>query len=89
MLHSLGLKDMVSASVDSENFYKDTKEIKKIFGQTSSEIKTDSHPAPPQYSSVTDYMDLEYPILAVPGKLDIAALRLSLFDRAGFKKSMY
>ena len=73
MLHSLGLKDMTSASIDSENFYKNNDEIKALFGKsTHIEMTTKSHPDPPQYSSVMDYVDLEYPVLTVPGKLDIA-----------------
>ncbi|MCZ0933431.1 MAG: hypothetical protein OXJ52_09825 [Oligoflexia bacterium] len=80
MLRSFGLKDMPSASVDIENFYKNS-EIEEFFGKTSSEVTTDSHPEPPQYSSVMGYMNTEYPILAVPGKLDIAVLRFLYFDK--------
>ena len=85
MLHSLGLQDMPSASADKENFYK-TNEIKKLFGNSASKVTTKSHPAPPQYSSVMDYIDLEYPILPVPGKLDIATLRFLYFDKVEKKK---
>ena len=45
------------------------------------EMTTKSHPDLPQYSSVMDNMDLEYPILPVPGKLDIATLRFLYFDK--------
>ena len=85
MLHSLGLKDMKSASVDKENFYK-AGEIEILFGKSASEVTTNSHPDPPQYSSVMDYTDLEYPSLPVPGKLDIAALRFLYFDRVEKKE---
>ena len=82
MLHSLGLEDITSASTDSENFYKNNAEIKALFGKsTQTEMTTKSHPDPPQYSSVMDYVDLEYPVLTVPGKLDIAALRFLYFDK--------
>ena len=80
MIHSLGLKDMTSASADSENFYKQN-EIKTLFGRSDLEVTTKSHPDPPQYSSVMDRIDLEYPILSVPGKMDIAALRFVYFDK--------
>ena len=80
MLYSFGLQEIRSASVDSENFYKHN-EIETLFGESVSEMKTESHPDPPQYSSVMDYMDLEYPVLSVPGKLDIAALRFIYFDK--------
>ena len=85
MLHSLGLKDMLSASFDSENFYKHN-EIEDLFGKKASEVITASHPDPPQYSSVMDYIDLRYPVLPVPGKLDIAALRFLYFDKLDLKK---
>ena len=85
MLHSLGLKDMPSASADRENFYK-ADEIKKRFGKSISEMATPSHPDPPQYSSVMDYVDVEYPILPVPGKLDITVLRFLYFDRVELKE---
>ena len=85
MLHSLGLQDMPSASADKENFYKPN-EIKKLFGNSTLEMTTKSHPAPPQYSSVMDFIDLEYPILPVPGKLDIATLRFLYFDKVEKKK---
>ena len=85
MLHSLGLRDMLSASADLENFYKHN-EIEKLFGPSVSETATASHPDPPQYSSVMDYMDLEYPILPVPGKLDMAVLRFLYFDKVDLKE---
>ena len=85
MLHSLGLKDMPSASVDKDNFYKPN-EIEKLFGHSFSEMTTESHPDPPQYSSVMDHIDLEYPVLSVPGKLDIAALRFLYFDKVERKQ---
>ena len=85
MLHSLGLENMLSASFDSENFYKGN-EIERLFGNISYEMITDSHPDPPQYSSVMDTMDLQYPILSVPGKLDIAALRFLYFDKVDLKE---
>ena len=94
ILHGFGQRHIFSASVDDENFYRNYTEIKKIFGNlVSDEIKkifgdfvsnkgTGCHPQPPQYSSVMDYMDyLHNPVLFVPGKLDIAALRFIYFDR--------
>ena len=89
MLHSLGLENMKSASADKKHFYhkdKNRDEIKELFGQTSPEAITASHNDFPQYSSVTDQMDLEYPTLAVPGKLDIAALRFIYFDKVDLLK---
>ena len=80
ILHSLGMDDMLSASADKENFYKHH-EMQKIFGRSDFEMTTASHPDLPQYSSVMDSMDLEYPILPVPGKLDIAVLRFIYFDK--------
>ena len=44
------------------------------------------HPQLPKYSSVMDYMDFHQPILFVPGKLDIAALRFIYFDKVDLKK---
>ena len=87
-----------SASVDTENFYKTYSEIQKVFGNlVSDEMKklfgnsvslegTNCHPQPPQYSSVMDYMDFHNPVLFVPGKLDIAALRFIYFDKVDLKK---
>ena len=99
MLHGFGQRHVFSSSVDSNNFYTDYNEIKKIFGNlVSVELKklfgnadllkgTNCHPHPPQYSSVMDYMDLFNPILFVPGKLDIAALRFLYFDKVDLKDS--
>ena len=80
ILHGLGMGNMLSASYDRENFYK-TDEMEKLFGSSDFEMKTESHPDPPQYSSVTDIMHFEYPVLPVPGKFDIAALRFIYFDK--------
>ena len=97
ILHGLAQRHVFSASVDSENFYKDYNEIERIFGNlVSRKMKkffgdfpfvegTDCHPNPPQYSSVMDYMDLYNPMLFVPGKLDIAALRFIYFDKVDLK----
>ena len=85
MLHSLGLKNMLSASFDIENFYKKS-EIEELFGENSSEVITASHPDPPKYSSVMDVMDMQYPVLSVPGKLDIAVLRFLYFDKVDLKE---
>ena len=97
ILHGFAQRHVFSASVDKENFYKNHNEIKKIFGNiVSSKMKnlfgdfpfvegTKCHPQPPQYSSVMDYMDLYNPMLFVPGKLDIAALRFIYFDKVDLK----
>ncbi|MCZ0933430.1 MAG: hypothetical protein OXJ52_09820 [Oligoflexia bacterium] len=93
ILHGFGQRHIFSASVDTESFYEDYSEIEEIFGSlVSDKMKelfgdydftggTNCHPKPPQYSSVMDYMDLYNPILFVPGKLDIAALRFLYFDQ--------
>lgn len=95
MLHSLGQKDVFSASADKDNFYKTYKEMENLFGTNTMQsffkrnlfIKNSKvHPHPPQYSSVMDEMNIEDPILAVPGKLDIAALRFIYFDQVELKK---
>ena len=97
ILHGFAQRHVFSASVDSENFYKSHNEIRKIFGTAVSDTMkalfgdlsftegTKCHPHPPQYSSVMDYMDLHNPILFVPGKLDIAALRFIYFDKVDLK----
>ena len=86
MLHGFANRHIFSASVDRENFYKSYDEIKSIFGADIFIDATESHPHPPQYSSVMDYMSLNYPVLSVPGKLDIAALRFIYFDHVELKK---
>ena len=89
MLKSFGQNPVLSASVDIENFYKDSDEIKKIFGSHVS-VETsekDLHPDSPQYSSVMDIVDIEHPILAAPGKLDIAALRFIYFNQVELTKA--
>ena len=97
ILHGFAQRHVFSASVDSENFYKSHNEIRKIFGTAVSDTMkelfgnlpfvegTNCHPQTPQYSSVMDYMDLYNPILFVPGKLDIAALRFIYFDKVDLK----
>ena len=94
MLHGLGQRHVFSASVDTQNFYSSYDEIQEIFGNLVSNTMKDLfkedlpyvkgvpfHPQPPQYSSVMDYMNFDNPILFVPGKLDIAALRFIYFDK--------
>ena len=97
ILHGFAQRHIFSASVDNTNFYKNYDEIKKIFGDSVSKtVKglfgdlpfvegTNCHPHPPQYSSVMDYMDFYNPLLFVPGKLDIAALRFIYFDKVDLK----
>ena len=80
ILHSLGMRDILSASVDQENFYNHN-EMKELFGRSDFEMTTAGHPDLPQYSSVMDEMNFEYPILSVPGKMDTAALRFIYFDK--------
>ena len=90
MLQGFGQKRVLSASADAQNFYKNSDEIRKIFGsnvlvETS---EKDLHPDSPQYSSVMDVIeDIEHPILSVPGKLDIAALRFIYFDQVELTKA--
>ena len=84
MLYSHGLKQMLSASFDSENFY-NLSEIESLFQKDSIDLMTPSHPDLPQYSSVMDVMDYQYPTLSVPGKLDISALRFLYFDKIHLK----
>ena len=93
ILHGFGQRHVFSASVDVNNFYKNREEMQKIFGNAVERKAkklfgienltegTNCHPQPPQYSSVMDYMDFYNPILFVPGKLDIAALRFLYFDK--------
>ena len=97
ILHGFSQRHIFSASVDKENFYKSRREIRNIFGTAVSDTMknlfgdlpftegTNCHPQPPQYSSVMDYMDFYNPILFVPGKLDIAALRFIYFDKVDLK----
>lgn len=81
MLHSFGQRLVLSASADRENFYKSYSDIEKVFGEDVFAKTSKEHPHPPRYSSVMDEMDWEYPILTVPGKLDIAALRFIYFNQ--------
>ena len=98
MQHGFAQRHVFSASVDTDNFYKDYDEIKRIFGTVVSDTMkeifredlnfdggTKCHPEPPKYSSLMDYMDLYNPFLFVPGKLDIAALRFIYFDKVDLK----
>ena len=97
MLHGFAQRHIFSASVDTENFYQNYEEIKKIFGTSvSDKLKelfgdfpyvegTKCHPQAPKYSSVMDYMSFHNPILFVPGKLDIATLRFIYFDKVDLK----
>ena len=100
LLTSLGLTNMSSSSFDSDNFY-NSSEIKALLEKSSSQFITDTyaipseyfsimemtsgHPNPPQYSSVMESMSLQYPILSIPGKLDISALRFLYFDKVTLK----
>ena len=89
MLHGKALRHIFSASADKDNYYENFKEIKDIFGKDIKDsFKEDiffegipGYSHPPKTSSVMDYFHLHYPILAVPGKLDIAALRFVYFDK--------
>ena len=97
ILHGFSQRHVFSASVDTENFYKNHNEIEEIFGTVVSDKAkemfgdfsyvegTKCHPQPPQYSSVMDYMSFHHPMLYVPGKLDIAALRFIYFDKVDLK----
>ena len=91
MLEGFGPIPVLSASADAENFYKNSDEIKRIFGENVEVEKSedDLHPNAPQYSSVMDVSgDIEHPTLAVPGKLDIAALRFIYFNQVELKKGI-
>lgn len=80
ILHGFGLRHVFSASTDKGNYYKSYNEIKDIFGDIPIDINH-SHPHPPKYASVMDYSSTPYPILSVPGKYDIAAIRFLYFDK--------
>ena len=84
MLRSLGMEEITSGSADKAHFYTQS-EMEALFGRSDFEMRTESHPGLPQYSSVMDKMFLEYPILAVPGKLDLTVLRFIYFDEAELK----
>ena len=86
MLHGFANRHIFSASVDKENFYKSYDEIKFRFGSDIFIEATASHPHPPQYSSVMDYMSFHHPVLSVPGELDIATLRFIYFDQVELAK---
>lgn len=90
MLHGVGLRHVFSASADKDNFYKTFDEIKKLFGEDfGGKISLEgskTYPYPPYFSSVMDYFALQDPILFVPGKLDIAALRFVYFDKVELVK---
>lgn len=82
MLHGVGKRHVFSASADKDNYYKTYKEMKDIFGDlVPTDEKTDSYSNPPQFSSQMDYPNFLFPVLPVPGKLDIAALRFIYFDK--------
>ena len=81
MGHGFGLRHVFSSSVDKDNFYTDYDEVKQIFGDDIIMDDTESYREPAQYSSVMDYADFQYPVLTVPGKYDIAAIRFVYFDR--------
>ena len=85
MLHGFAQRHIFSASADEKNFYKSYGEIQQIFGEDIFMDSTPSHPHPPQFSSLMDYFNLEHPVLSVPGKLDIAALRFIYFNQVELK----
>ena len=87
MLHGVGMRHIFSASADRNNYYKTYKEIRDIFGSFfPMDEKTVSYPYPPQFSSQMDYVNLLFPVLPVPGKLDIGALRFIYFDKVELVK---
>ena len=87
MLHGVGKRHIFSASADKDNYYKTYKEIRDIFGDlVPTDEKTASYSYPPQFSSQMDYPNFLFPVLPVPGKLDIAALRFIYFDKVELVK---
>ena len=90
MLHGVGLRHVFSSSADRDNFYKTFTEMTELFGEDFggkvSLRETKNHPLPPKFSSLMDYFSLQYPILFVPGKLDIATLRFVYFDKVELVK---
>ena len=83
MGHCFGLQHVFSASADTENYYKNYKEIKRIYDTDEFiEATEESYPYhPPKFSSVMDYGHPYFPQLSVPGKYDIAAIRFVYFDK--------
>ncbi len=82
MFHSAGLRHVFSASVDSDNYYKSYDEITKIFGKNADKMMINKFfSEPPKFSSLMDYVHEGYPILTVPGKYDIAAIRFLYFNK--------
>ena len=80
MHHGFGFRHVFGGSADRENFYKNYDEMRKIFGDGILNLETKGFKGPPAYASVMDYVNLDYPILTVPGKYDLAAVRYLYFN---------
>ncbi len=81
MGHTFSLMHNYTASVDTKNMYESYEEIKAIFGDNILNNSTPSHPKPAYFSSVMDYGLFTQPLLTVPGKYDIDAIRFIYYDR--------
>ena len=81
MGHGFAYRHVFSCSADQANFYNSYDEMKGIFGGDILTDDTESYPNPPQFSCIMDYYNLQFPILGVPGKYDIAATRFIYFDK--------
>ena len=84
MGHSFGLGHNFKASVDEENYYKSSDEIKKFFPNIPS-LSDQIGKA----SSVMDYMPTDHPELQYLGKYDLAALRFLYRDQIETKEGGY
>ena len=80
MGHGFGLRHVFSASADKDNYYDSYEQIGDIFGPLAKSSFSEKDFPVPQYSSVMDYSQLEFPKLTVPGKYDLAAIRFIYFD---------
>ena len=59
--------------------------MKGIFGNGILNVETEGFKGPARYASMMDYAHLDYPILTVPGKYDIAAVRYLYFGEMELK----
>ena len=90
-----GFRSVLSASADTKHYYQSYDEIRELFGDVEmihnrpfpswednlEDNLTERRGKPPYYSSVMDASDVDFPMLSVPGKYDIAATRYLYFDQ--------